>query len=127
MSSYPRPATHHHKAPNQKKCRKRQQKYSGRDYALLVGEVISEKLKAVIVNGKRLMSNREIEKSLKITLRECALLNCSVEVVKGEVHAYIGSLADHFHGHVIVPFRTLMMRYCRGYGEPRGAWNHIRA
>lgn len=121
MSSYPRVFCAR-KTPSRKEARKRRREHSPRDYALLVGNVIADKLKEMMNGSGRLPPNEELVNALAEALCEADLDCSAVKLKQREVHAFIGS--HYHHGHVIVPLRTQTARYCRGEGEPRGWWNH---
>jgi hypothetical protein len=108
------------KTPPRKEARKRRMELSSHDYALLVGDVIAGKLKEMTNNGK-LPPNKEVVEAVAEALCDAGLDCSAVKLKEREVHAIIGYRR---HGHVIVPLRTQMARYCRGVGEPRGWWNH---
>jgi hypothetical protein len=84
---------------------------------MLIGRVICDSLQQEVGRGTTRKS------AVSVALKEAGFDDCTVEVVYGEVHAYIGSVYDRLHGHVIVPIRKATVRYCRGYAMPRGSWN----
>lgn len=108
------------KTPTKKEARKRRMELSPHDYALLVGDVIARQLKE-IADGGKLPPNRELVEAVAQALCDAGLDCSAVKLKEREVHAIIGYRR---HGHVIVPLRTLVARYTRGVGEPRGWWNH---
>lgn len=118
-------STHRGPAARNALPRKREQRRDWRDnsatkYAWYVGEVICDRLQQVVRKGITLKD------AVEAALKHSGCRNCEVKIIKGEVHAFIGYLKDSLHGHVIVPIRSKVMRYCRGYAMPHGPRNHLQ-
>ncbi len=119
MSTYPG-RTVRGSLPRRKERRRERRECTASVNARLIGEVICDLLHQGVAKGVKLKDG------VSAAIKKAGFDNCVVRVVKGEVHAFIGSLSDRLHGHVIVPIRKKVVRYSRGYAMPHGQWNHYR-